>query len=46
MRLCIYKWDLSCTVIVGSALGLFRRIRALSKSILTHIQDFEYRWYV
>ena len=46
MRLCIYKFQLSCTLILGSASGLFRHIQALSKSSLTHIQNLEYRWHI
>ena len=39
MRLCIYKCYLACTVIFGSVSGIFRRIRELFKSILTHIHQ-------
>ena len=37
MRLCIYKCCLACKVILGSVSGIFRHIRVLFKSILTHI---------
>ena len=40
MRLCIYKCYLACTVILVSVSGIFRHIRVLFKSILTHIQNF------
>ena len=47
MRLCIFKWYyLSCTVILGSFLGIFRHIRALFKSILAHIQNYLYPWHI
>ena len=39
MRLCIYKCYLARTVILGSVSGILRHIRALFKSILTHIRD-------
>ena len=37
MRLCIYKCYFGCTVFLGSVSGIFRHIRELFKSTLTHI---------
>ena len=45
MLQCIYKCYLSCTVIVGFVLGLFRHNRALFKSVLKHIQNLVYPWH-
>ena len=46
MGLCIYKYYLACTVILGSVSGIFRHIRALFKSILRHIQNLVYLWHI
>ena len=46
MRLCIYKCYLACIVVLGSVSGIFGHIRALFKSILTHIQSLLYPWHI
>ena len=47
MRLCIYKCYLACTVsIAGSVSGIYRRIRAFLKNILTHIQNLVYPYHI
>ena len=45
MCLCIYKCYLACTVILGSASDIFRHIRELFKSILTH-KYLLYPWHI
>ena len=40
------KCYLACTVILGSFSCIFRNIQALFKSILTHIQNLLYPWYI
>ena len=46
MRLCIYKYQLACTVILGSVSDIFGHIRELFKSILRHIQYLLYPWHI
>ena len=46
MRLCIYKYYLPCTAILGSVPGIFRHIQELFASILTHIQNLVYPWHI
>ena len=46
IRLCIYKYYVASTVILGSVADIFRYIRAFLTSMLAHIKNLVYPWHI